>query len=403
MGAPRRAPYGPSRGPSGAGAGLRGACVLLLALGAIVACRSSAEQQSSGGAPGALEPAAGSASAPRHRVPVRASAAQATPPTLHQHERSCLGTRCTLLAWHAEAALVREAFDAALREVERLDRMMTTWLPDSDVSRINAAAGSGQPVPIAEETLTVLQRSRWVAELTGGAFDITVGAFKGLWKFDQDNDGSLPEPAAVAARLPLVSYRDLIVDAAAPAARLRRKGQRITLGGIAKGFIVDRAVDVMRKRGVFDFVFRAGGDLFASGRRGDRPWRVGIQDPRSPSKAPEEERSFALLPLENSAFNTSGDYERFVMRRGKRYHHILDPATGQPVTHTRSVTVLAPTALLADTLDTALFVVGVERGMPIVESLADVEAVFVDDKSQVFVSSGLQPRLKVLRPPTDAP
>lgn len=315
--------------------------------------------------------------------------------------RTCLGTRCTLSAFHHDEAQVQRAFDAALAEIQRLDALLTTWQPTSEVSRLNAAAGSGEFVPVSSETFEVLERALWVARETRGAFDVTVGAFRGLWKFDEDNDGSLPSRDDVLERLKLVDYRGLQLDAEERAARLVRAGQSVTLGGIAKGFIVDRAVAKLRAAGLEDFLVQAGGDLYAAGRRGDRDWRVGIQDPRGGSGSPPSESSFALLSLTDAAFNTSGDYERFVIRDGRRYHHILDPATGYPVTHTRSVTVLAPTSFIADTLDTAIFVLGVERGMRLVESQPGVEAVIVDADNQVHVSSGLEQRLTLLRPPTD--
>jgi FAD:protein FMN transferase len=259
-------------------------------------------------------------------------------------------------------------------------------------------------VAVSPETFEVLDRSLWIAGASGGAFDITVGVFKGLWKFDEDRDGSLPARAAVQARLSLVDYRGLVLDPARNTARLTKKGQSINLGGIAKGLIVDRAVAKLRASGLTDFVVRAGGDLYAAGRRLDRPWRVGIQDPRAGGgKERSADTSFALVSLENSAFNTSGDYERFVLKDGKRHHHILDPRTGYPVTHTRSVTVLAPSSFLADTLDTAVFVLGAEKGMALVRSVPGAEAVIVDAKNQVHVSPGLEGRVELLRPPTDAP
>lgn len=320
---------------------------------------------------------------------------------LIQHDRSCLGTKCTLVAYASNPDKVKAAFEAALAEVSRLDRLMTTWLSGSDVSRVNSSAGSGKAISVDPETLAVLRESLWIARKSDGAFDITVGAFKGLWKFDEDNDGTIPPPSEVEKRVSLVDYRDLLLTESPPTAQLKRPGQRITLGGIAKGWIVDRAVATLKARGLEHFVFRAGGDLFASGRRGDRAWRVGIQDPRAPSSA-SEDASFAVLELENSAFNTSGDYERYVLLDGHRYHHILNPASGLPVEHTRSVTVLAATAFLADTLDTALFVMGAERAMELVESTEHVEAVVVDSNNKVHVSRGLIGRLKITRPPTDA-
>jgi thiamine biosynthesis lipoprotein len=339
---------------------------------------------------------------------VHAATAPAPPVTprerrLFQLERPCMGTRCTIAAFHDDAAEVEQAVTRALAEIARLDAMMTTWTQTSEVSRINAGAGSGDVVAVSPETYEVLDRSLWIARASGGAFDITVGAFKGLWKFDEDNDGSLPRRSDVLARLPLVDFRGLLLDPKLHTARLAKKGQSITLGGIAKGFIVDRAVAKLRESGLTDFLMQAGGDLYAAGRRGDRPWRVGIQDPRAGAgQARSADTSFALISLENSAFNTSGDYERFVIQGGKRYHHIIDPRTGYPVTHTRSVTVLAPTSFLADTLDTAVFVLGAEKGLALIASVPGAEAVIVDAKNRVHVSPGLKDRLQLTRPPTDA-
>ena len=320
------------------------------------------------------------------------------------YERVCMGTRCTIQAFHRDQAQFDRGAQAAMAEIDRLDAMMSTWVPTSDVSRINAAAGNGEWIPVAPETFAVLEKSLWIAKESHGAFDITVGAFKGLWKFDEDNDGSLPKRADVLARLKLVDYRGLLLDAAQSRARLARAGQSITLGGIAKGLVVDHAVAALRAVGLSDFVMQAGGDLFAAGKHGDREWKVGIQDPRAGTHDERSvDTSFALLSLSESAFNTSGDYERFILKDGKRYHHILDPRTGYPVTHTRSVTVLAPTSFLADTLDTAVFVMGAEQGMRLIESLPGVEAVIVDAHNQVHVSKGLSGRLRLLRPPSAGP
>jgi thiamine biosynthesis lipoprotein len=326
----------------------------------------------------------------------------AAEPLMLCYERVCMGSRCTIQAFHRDQAQFDRAAQAAMVEIDRLDAMLSTWVPSSDVSRINAAAGNGEWITVSPETLQVLGKSLWIARESRGAFDITVGAFKGLWKFDEDNDGSLPERADVLARLKLVDYRGLLLDAAQSRARLTRVGQSITLGGIAKGLIVDHAVAQLRAAGLSDFVMQAGGDLFAAGKHGDREWKVGIQDPRAATRDGRSvDTSFALLSLSESAFNTSGDYERFILKEGKRYHHILDPRTGYPVTHTRSVTVLAPTSFLADTLDTAVFVMGWEQGMKLIESLPGVEAVIVDARNQLHVSRGLSSKLRLLRQPTD--
>jgi thiamine biosynthesis lipoprotein len=355
--------------------------LLALALSLVAAAPVRAQQQ-----PAQPVPSGAPAAPP--------SPAPSGPDRLFVRSAASMGTRVTVSLWtESETEAVRAAalvFD----EFRRIDALMTTWREDSDVSRINAAAG-GPPVVVSREVVTVIQRAQEVARATGGAFDITVGAYRGLWKFDEDKDGTIPDPAAVAARLPLVSYRDIRVNVARSAVQLRRKGMSITLGGIAKGYAVDRAVRLLHEQGFTDFLLQAGGDLYVSGRRGDRPWRVGIRDPRGDASTP-----FAVVELEDRTFSTSGDYERSVIVDGVRYHHILDPATGRPAMRCRSVTVMTGDAFTADAWDTALFVLGVEKGMALVEKRPDLEAVFVDAQNQVHVSSGLRGKVHVLHPPT---
>jgi thiamine biosynthesis lipoprotein len=322
----------------------------------------------------------------------------AAPPADHVIERTheAMGTVIVLKAWAEDDAAVVAIFDEAFKEFDRVDRLMTTWLADSEVSQINAAAGNGKGVRISDELVFVLQAAAAASKLTGGAFDITVGAFAGVWKFDQDKDGSLPDDTTVKARRKLVNWRDVVVDARAKTARLRRKGQKITLGGIAKGYAVDRATAILRQRGLADFVVQAGGDMYVSGRRGDRRWRVGIRDPRG-----GRSDFFAMAEVEDMTFSTSGDYERFIVEDGQRYHHILDPRTGYPASRCRSVTVMARDALTAEGLTKGIFILGPDKGMALVEKLPDVEAVIVDDKNQVHVSTGLKNTLKIVHPPTD--
>jgi len=321
---------------------------------------------------------------------------QASGARLFVHSDTAMGTRITLTVWSDDEPTVAEGAKAVFAEFKRVDRLMTSWLADSDVSRINAAAG-GRPVRVGSEVLAVIERAQAAARESGGAFDITVGAFRGLWKFDEDIDGSVPDPAEVRARLPLVGYRNVVVNRKESTVKLRRKGMRITLGGIAKGYAVDRAAKLLHERGIRDFILQAGGDLYASGQRGDRRWRVGIRDPRGARDA-----VFALTEIEDATFSTSGDYERSVLDGNVRYHHILDPATGFPAARSRSVTVMARDALTADVWSTALFVIGAEDGMKLVEKLP-FEAVFVDAENQVHVSSGLKKSLVIRKPPTPGP
>jgi thiamine biosynthesis lipoprotein len=308
-----------------------------------------------------------------------------------------MGSELKLTAAGANERVALDAFEAVFAEFERLESLMSTWRPGSDIARLNDAAGV-QPVAVSPEVLEVLEISQQVSEWTDGMFDVTFGALTALWKFDHDQDNSIPDAASIRERLPLINYRDVVIDARARTAFLRRKGMRVNLGGIGKGYAVDRAAVILRERGVRDFMIQAGGDLYVSGRRGDRPWRLGIRDPRGPA-----DRIFAAIELADGTFSTSGDYERAFVKNGRRYHHILDPRTGQPAARCRSVTLVTPRAVLADALAKGVFILGPEAGMALIERLPSVEGVIVSARNDVSISSGLKDRLTVLASPTDAP
>jgi thiamine biosynthesis lipoprotein len=310
---------------------------------------------------------------------------------------SVMGTNVLVTFWAADEAAVDAAFEDAMAELERIDKLMTNWTPDSDVSKINAAAGDGKGVAVSAETFTVIQRSIEISKKSKGLFDITVGAFKGLWKFDQDMDGSLPTADEVSERLKLVGYKDIVLDKKKKTVRLKRKDMAITLGGIAKGYAVDRAVEILRKAGFSSFIVQVGGDLYVAGKKGTKPWVVGIRDPRSAKR----DDMFATAAVEDHSFSTSGDYERGFVKDGKRYHHILDPRTGYPADKSRSVTVMAKDCFTADAWSKVLFIEGADQAMKdIVEKLPDFEAVFVDDKNAVHTSTGLEKPLAIHKQPS---
>jgi thiamine biosynthesis lipoprotein len=314
-----------------------------------------------------------------------------------ERARLSMGSELRLTAWATSEKTAVEAFEAVFSEFDRLEALMSVWKPGSDVVRLNEAAGL-HPVPVSPEVIEVLEDARQVSEWTGGKFDVTFGALSGLWKFDHDQDNRVPSPRDVAAKLPLVDYRALEINRTAGTAYLTKPGMRAHLGGIGKGYAIDRGAAILRARGFRDFMIQAGGDLYVAGRRGDRPWRVAIRDPRGP-----EDRSFAALDLTDGTFSTSGDYERFFIDHGRRYHHILDPDLGEPARASRSVTIVATRAVVADGLSTGVFIIGGRAGMDLIERLPEVEGVIVTNTNEVLVSSGLQGRLQLLAKPTDAP
>ena len=321
----------------------------------------------------------------------------ASAPRLIQRSRTSMGSPVDLSAWTARETDALAAFEEVFDEFDRLDSLLSVWKEGSDVLRLNANAGR-DPVAISHDTMAVLRHARQGSEWTAGKFDVTFGALSDVWKFDHDQDDRIPTPAEIAARLPLVDYRAIVLDEAAGTAKLTRAGVRVHLGGVGKGYAVDRAVAILRSRGLTDFMVQSGGDLYVGGRRGNLPWRLAIRDPRGPA-----DKVFATLELSDATFSTSGDYERFFMQDGVRYHHILDPDLGQPARGARSVTIVAPTAVVADVLSKGVFVSGPEAGMAIVERLPDVEGVIVTSKNEVLISSGLRSRLRLLAQPTDAP
>jgi thiamine biosynthesis lipoprotein len=229
-------------------------------------------------------------------------------------------------------------------------------------------------------------------------FDITFEAMHGLWKFDHDLEEKIPERSAVEAARKLIDWRKIKIDHDARTVKLLRPGMRMSLGGIAKGYAVDAAAGALRAEGLASFFVQAGGDLYVKGRKPDgSPFRVGVRDPRGKDASDY----FAMLDVVDHAFSTAGDYERAFVKDGRRYHHIIDPRTGFPATASRSVTVWARDAFTADAIDDAVFILGPEKGLKLVESIDDAGAVIVDTANKVWVSARLKDRVRMLRDPTD--
>jgi thiamine biosynthesis lipoprotein len=309
--------------------------------------------------------------------------------------RSAMGTEVSITAYTDDDAGAERAIAAAFDEIDRLEQMMTTWRATSEISQINANAGVA-PVKVSDEVIEVLEMSARASKLSGGAFDVTFYAMHGLWKFDEDMERKIPPASEIKKRIALIDYRQVKIDPQAKTVFLAKKGMAINLGGIAKGYAVDRATGVLRRMGFPDAIVQAGGDLFCAGSKDGKPWSAGIRDPRG-----ERGSVFAKMELIDHAFSTAGDYERSFILNGRRYHHIIDPKTGYPATRSRAVTIYAPTALLADALDDAVFILGWQKGFEMIEAIDDVGAVVVDDQGKVHVSKRVQDRVKVLKPPTN--
>ena len=296
-----------------------------------------------------------------------------------------------------EAAGGEASFHACdVRDADRLDAIAKeVGAPDV---LINAAAGK-DPVKVSQETFDVIAKSLWISKLSEGTFDITFASMGKLWQFDEGASTVVPDPDELEAARKKIDYRKVKLDPDALTVQLTSTDTRINLGGIAKGYAIDKAAAVLRKKGLSSFFAQAGGDLYVEGRKPNgAPWRVGVRDPRGP-----EDAFFALIGVENHAFSTAGDYERAFVANGKRYHHIIDPRTGYPATASRSVTIWAKDALTADAIDDAVFILGVEKGMALVDKIDDCGAVIVDKDNKVHISPRLRGVIQILREPSDGP
>lgn len=311
-----------------------------------------------------------------------------------------MGTSLVLAAYASavmDEGAVRARLEKGIAEIRRLEALMTTWRPESELSKVNAAAGKSA-IQVSPESLAVIEKSLWISESSEGVFDITFEAMHGLWKFDEDIDDNVPRDEDVQKARALIDYRQIKIDRGQRTVMLGKPGMRMSLGGIAKGYAVDAAAQVLRQEGLRSFLVQAGGDLYIAGKKPDgSPWRAGIRDPRGK----DANDHFATIEVEDHAFSTAGDYERSFIKDGRRYHHIIDPRTGYPASESRSVTIWAKDALTADAVDDAVFILGPEKGLKLVESIDDCGAVIVDRQNKVWVSKRLEGKVEVLRQPTD--
>lgn len=295
--------------------------------------------------------------------------------------RPLMGTEVSVRLWHDDPARGRELVDAVFAEVERINQLMSTYVEDSRISEINRLAATG-PVVAGPELFALIRRSLDISVLTRGAFDITYDSVGQHYDFRKHQR---PSAATVEADRKLIDYRYVHLDPVAGTVSFEREGVRINLGGIAKGYTVERGVALLREAGVRHAIVTAGGDSRLLGDRRGKPWMVGIRDPR-------DETSVAMsIPLEDEAVSTSGDYERYFDEDGVRYHHILVPATGNPASGVHSATVFGPDAVFTDALSTSVFVMGVDEGLTLIATLPDYESIVIDAEGRIYYSDGLMP------------
>jgi thiamine biosynthesis lipoprotein len=298
-----------------------------------------------------------------------------------KREEAIMGTRCAVELWSDDLAAGEAAIDAVFADMRRIDRLMSTYKPDSEVSRVNDEAAR-RPVQVTEELFNLLQTAVEYSRISGGAFDITYASVGYLYDYRARRR---PDEAALSAALPGVDYRRMKLDPQKRTVFFERPGMRIDLGGIAKGHAVDRGIQILRARGITRAMVNAGGDTRVIGDRFGQPWVIGI---RHPDRAGEV---VLRIPLVDAAFSTSGDYERYFDEDGVRYHHILDPKTGRSPHEVRSVTVIASTATRTDGLTKTVFILGPEEGLAFINGLEDADAIIIAADGKVSYSKGLAP------------
>lgn len=268
------------------------------------------------------------------------------------------------------------AIEHAFNELRRLEKSFNFYSEESELSMINRNAGL-RPVKASKDMMDILKKAIYISELTKGAFDITTGPLTRLWDFNKKN---IPDGQKIKEALKLVGYKNIIIDEMNSTVFLKKKGMLIDLGGIAKGYGADRAIEILKADGMKAALVAIAGDIRAYGvKNNGSPWMIGIKDPR----ARGDDDLIATLPLKDCAISTSGDYERFFIKDGKRYHHILNPATGYPADFTGGVSVIGDAGYLTDSMATAVFLLGPEKGIKLLRRHG-LKGVFITEDGKRF-------------------
>jgi len=308
-----------------------------------------------------------------------------------ERTEAIMGTRCYVELWTEDPVKGNDAIEAVMAELRRIDNLMSHYKPESQLSQINQYANE-RPVQVDKELFDLIKLSTHYSLITDGAFDITYASVGYLYNYPQRIH---PTEEQIRAVLPAVNWRNMLLDAEHHTVRFEHPGMRIDLGGIGKGYAVDRGIDILKASGISHALVTAGGDSRIIGDRMGRPWLVAIRHPDNPNKV------VTRIPLRDSAVSTSGDYERYFDEDGVRYHHIIDPRTGHSASKVRSATILAPTATQTDGMSKTAFVLGAEKALEIINRLPEYDAVFVLPDGRVLYSNGLRPPAS--RPPGAGP
>jgi thiamine biosynthesis lipoprotein len=303
------------------------------------------------------------------------------PSNLFKYHQVAMGTVIEITLVGDNEVQANKAALQGFQEIKRIEQLMSPWLDSSDVTRINRSAGR-EWVKVSSEIIEVIKKAQEISELSKDGFDITVGPLTELWR--KAREKKIPPSAEeVKEKLDLVNFRNIEVDREGKI-YLKKKGMAIDLGGIAKGYAVDRAFDVLRSLGHRNLIVNAGGDLRVGGLKNNQPWSIGIQNPREPQKI------LTRISATDMAVATSGDYEKFFIYEGKRYHHIFNPKNGFPTEDCQSATIVTKDCITADALATAVFVLGPEKGYSLCQKLEGVDCLIVHKDGKMIISPNLK-------------
>jgi len=298
-----------------------------------------------------------------------------------QKTETIMGTDVTITVVARSESEGAASIDAGVAEDRRFDGMMSLYKDDSELTRVNLAAGK-HPVKVSPEMIAVTEAAARVSGFTNGAFDVTIGPLVVLWQM-RLKEGKMPTDREIARIKPLVNYKNIIIDKRKSTLFLKNPNMIMDLGGM-KGYIADRVKELIKKQGIDNAIIALAGDIWVLGRREDgTPWRIGVQHPREP------EKTLTVLDLSDKYISTSGDYERYKIVEKKRYHHIIDPRTGKPSTSVISATLIGDQGALIDPLSKAPFILGPEEGLRIVKK-AGAEAIIVDEQGKVYMTDGIK-------------
>lgn len=305
--------------------------------------------------------------------------------SLHTHKKvlKLMGCRFELTAVASNDTVAWEAIQNGIAEIERIEKLISSWDKNSQTSLINRHAGN-KPVKVDKELFDLIFRAKKISQLTNGAFDISFASMDRIWKFDGSMQ-KMPDPEVIKNAVDKINWQDIILNPNDQTIFLKRKDMKIGFGAIGKGYAANRAMQVMKKSAIEGGVVNASGDLISWGKNKDpNGWTIKITDPKNKTKV------LGILETNDLAVVTSGDYEKFVTFNGQRYAHIIDPRTGYPTTGIKSVTVICPDAEVADALATSVFVLGKDEGMNLINRLKSVECLIVTDEDEVLTSKKLK-------------